>query len=154
MDAITGANLKIARRAFAQARADFATWQMMAKLRSEATLSPEAQAALAAHAKLVQSKTMTEDVALEQSIQALYRRYYVEMGGTGLAPDSSALILNVVPRQQDAPLPSDNNVTPFRPRPKAKASRTTSQSGKRPMPVALIFIAMVAVAVLFKYLFP
>src|ERR1700710_2594270 len=100
MDAITGANLKIARRAFAQARADFATWQMMAKLRSEGTLSPEAQAALADHTKLVQSKTISEANALEQSIQALYRRYYVEMGGTGLAPDSTTLTPTVVPRQE------------------------------------------------------
>jgi hypothetical protein len=153
MDAITGANLKIARRAFAQARADFATWQMMAKLRSEGTLSQEAQAALADYTKLVQSKMTNEAAALEQSIQALYRRYYVEMGGTGLAPDSSSLTPTIVPRQESTQQ-SNDNVTPFRPRPKAKPSRSTSQPGKRPLPVALIFIAMVGIAVLFKYLFP
>lgn len=152
MDAITGANLRIARRAFAQARADFATWQMMAKLRSESSLSPDAQAALADHDKLLQRRKTDEATALEQSVQSLYRRYYVDMGGTGLPPDSASLTPTIVSRQETQLY--QDNVMPFRPRPKAKASRTTAQAGKRPMPVALIFAAMVGIAVLIKYLFP
>ncbi len=115
-------------------------------------MSPEAQSALADYTRLVQTKTTNEAAALEQTIQALYRRYYVEMGGTGLPPDFAKLTPTVVPRHQDTPL-SNDNVTPFRPRPKAKPSKAASQPGKRPMPVLLIFVAMVAIVVLFKYLF-
>ena len=146
MDAVTGANLKIARRANAQARADFATWQMMAKLGSGTTLSPEAQAVLADYNKRLANGSAEAD---EETIQALYRRYYVDMGVTGLAPDTSTLKPKVVSQRMPPETPQPNNVTPFRPRAKAKP-----EPKKRPMPAGLIFIAMVGIIVLYKYLFP
>ena len=146
MDAVTGANLKIARRANAQARADFATWQMMAKVGSGATLSPDAQATLADHNKRLAQGNADAD---EQTIQALYRRYYVDMGGTGLAPESGTLQPKVVRTKTPPATAQTNNVTQFRPRPKAKP-----EAKKRPMPAGLIFIALVAIVALFKYLFP
>lgn len=145
MDAVTGANLKIARRANAQARADFATWQMMAKLGSGPTLSPEAQAALADYSKRVAAGTAEAD---EETIQTLYRRYYVEMGGTGIAPDSATLQPKVISRRATAEAARTSNVTPFRPRQKEQPEPT-----KRSMPAGLIFIALVGIVVLFKYLF-
>lgn len=146
MDAVTGANLKIARKANAQARADFATWQMMAKLGSGPTLSPDAQAALAEYNKRLAAGTAEAD---EETIQALYRRYYVEMGGTGLAPDSATLQPKVIRTRTVPATPQSDNVTQFRPRTQAKP-----EPKKRSMPAGLIFIALVGIVALFKYLFP
>ena len=57
----------------------------MAKLNGAAALPPEAQAFLASYQALL--KEMPEAVATEATIHLVYRSYYAEMGGTGVAPD-------------------------------------------------------------------
>src|SRR6266403_69268 len=64
---IKAADMMIARRADTRARADFATWKMMAKLNGASALPAEAQTFL-----------------------AIYRAYYAEMGGAGAPPDVPA----------------------------------------------------------------
>jgi hypothetical protein len=172
MDAVAGSNLRIARRANAQARADFATWQMMVKLKSEATLSADAQSVLADYNSL-KAKGSADADAVEQTIQALYRRYYSSMGGTGQPPVSDALQPKLAaskPPQDDSARGQGNpddgqrdNVTQFRPRPK-NASKNSSQTGSRfggsfgkggdprKIPAWLIFILLVCVVALVKLL--
>jgi hypothetical protein len=131
----------IARRADTRARADFATWKMMAKLNGSSALPPEAQEFLLSHTNLLAQ--MSEGEANEATIGAIYKAYYAEMGGGGTPPD-------VRPRAAE---PTADNVTAFRrPAPKPKKAAffgTTSSSGaqKRPLPVALIFACLVVVYV-------
>ncbi|TFV42028.1 hypothetical protein E4K66_06010 [Bradyrhizobium frederickii] len=131
----------IARRADTRARADFATWKMMAKLNGASALPPEAQEFLASYQNLLAQ--MSEDEATEATIGAIYKAYYAEMGGAGTAPD-------VRPR---AAKPAADNVTAFRrpaPAPKKSASvgaAAFAGSQKRPLPVALIFACLVVVYV-------
>src|ERR1700735_318259 len=80
--------MMIARRADTRARADFATWKMMAKLNGVSTLPPEAQTFLASYQALL--KEMPEPEATEATINLIYRSYYGEMGGAGEAPDVPA----------------------------------------------------------------
>ena len=137
----------IARRADSRARADFATWKMMAKLNSLSALPLDAQNFLARYAQLLESMGETE--ATEATIAEIYRAYYAEMGGVGNPP-------NVRPRISE---PAKDNVTAFRrpaPKPKKMNSPGTVASGnpnKRPLPVALIFICLVVVCVAIRYLF-
>ncbi|OAF10121.1 hypothetical protein AYJ54_12545 [Bradyrhizobium centrolobii] len=135
----------IARRADTRARADFATWKMMAKLNGLSALPPDAQGFLATYKNLLDQ--MSEAEATEATIAAVYKAYYAEMGGAGTAPD-------VRPRTAE---PVTDNVTAFRrpsPKPK-KAGRfgATAFSGtqKRPLPVALIFACLVVVYVAIRY---
>ncbi|TPQ39799.1 hypothetical protein C2U70_06510 [Bradyrhizobium guangdongense] len=136
----------IARRADTRARADFATWKMMAKLNGFSALPPEAQNFLAGYKTLLDQ--LGEDEATEATITEVYKAYYAEMGGGGTPPD-------VRPRASE---PVADNVTAFRrPAPKPKtASRfsvsATGSSGKRPLPVALIFICLVVVYVAIRML--
>jgi hypothetical protein len=76
---IKAADMMIARRADTKARADFATWKMMAKLNGASALPDEAQAFLARYQALL--KDMPEPKATETIIQLVYRSYYGEMGG-------------------------------------------------------------------------
>src|SRR5438270_12747602 len=96
----------IARRANTRARADFATWKMMAKLNGVSTLPPEAQTFLASYQALL--KEMPELEATEAAIALVYRNYYGEMGGAGTAPEIPA------PKA-----PAAGNVTAFK-RPPAR----------------------------------
>ena len=98
---IKAADMMIARRADTKARADFATWKMMAKLNGASALPAEAQDFLADYNMLL--KKMREPEATEATINLIYRRYYAEMGGTGTAPDVKA----------HASDPVTNNVTAF-----------------------------------------
>jgi hypothetical protein len=130
----------IARRADTRARADFATWKMMAKLNGSSALPPEAQEFLASYKNLLAQ--MSEGEATEATIGAIYKAYYAEMGGAGTPPD-------VRTRQAE---PAADNVTAFRrpdPKPKKVASFTAAFTGaqKRPLPVALIFACLVVVYV-------
>jgi hypothetical protein len=132
----------IARRADTRARADFATWKMMAKLNGASALPPEAQEFLASYQNLLAQ--MSESEAGEATIGAIYKAYYAEMGGTGTPPD-------VQPRAAE---PAADNVTAFRrpaPKPKKTAASfmaaTFGGTQKRPLPVALIFVCLVVVYV-------
>src|ERR1700744_2392566 len=82
---IKAADMMIARRADTRARADFATWSMMAKLNGASSLPPAAQAFLDRYKALRQQKSEAE--ANEAMIQLIYESYYQEMGGAGTAPE-------------------------------------------------------------------
>lgn len=141
---IKAADMLIARRADTRARADFATWKMLAKLNGTSSLPAEAQNFLASYSKLL--KQMKEAEASEAIIGLMYKSYYSEMGGAGTPPD--------VPSRQAEPIA--DNVTAFRrpapARPKANpkdnAKANTSGANTKPrLPVALIFTCLVLVYV-------
>ena len=142
---VKAADMLIARRADTRARADFATWKMMAKLNGLSALPPEAQEFLASYKKLLEQTN--EDEATEATITSVYKTYYAEMGGAGTPPD-------VRPRASE---PVKDNVTAFRrPPPKPKKAGTfgvTAFGGteKRPLPVALIFACLIVVYVAIRY---
>ena len=79
--AIKAADMLIARRADTRARADFATWKMLAKLNGASALPAEAQNFLVDYKQMLGK--MTDADASEATIQVMYRSYYAEMGGTG-----------------------------------------------------------------------
>src|SRR5271155_2232458 len=85
---VKAADMLIARRADTRARADFATWRMMAKLNGASALPPEAQNFLASYRKQLEKTGDAE--ASEATIQLMYRSYYAEMGGAGAAPEVPA----------------------------------------------------------------
>ena len=129
----------IARRADTKARADFATWKMMAKLNGASSLPSEAEAFLGSYRALLDK--MTEVQATEATINLIYRRYYTEMGGTGAAPD--------VPSHSTDPV--TDNVTAFK-RPPVGRTKTNGKSDSKPrLPVALIFACLVVVYTGFRY---
>lgn len=138
---VKAADMLIARRADTRARADFATWKMMAKLNGSSALPPEAQEFLASYKNLLAQ--MSEGAATEATIGAIYKAYYAEMGGAGTPPDV----------RTRAAEPAADNVTAFR-RPESKPKKTgffgkMSSGGTqpRPLPVALIFACLVVVYV-------
>jgi hypothetical protein len=143
---IKAADMLIARRADTRARADVATWKMMAKLNGASALPAEAQAFLTSYQTLL--KEMPEADATEATIHLVYRSYYAEMGGAGAAPD-----LPAQPKAQAA-----GNVTAFkRPparRPKAANGTTGGSQAKPRLPVALIFACLVVIYVGIRYLWP
>jgi hypothetical protein len=129
----------IARRADTKARADFATWKMMAKLNGASSLPAEAQAFLVSYKALLNE--MTEPEATEATINVIYRSYYGEMGGLGAPPD-------VIPPSNGQ---MTDNVTAFK-RPPTQRPKTTSGSDAKPrLPVALIFACLVIVYTGFRY---
>jgi hypothetical protein len=140
---VKAADMLIARRADTRARADFATWKMLAKLNGTSALPQEAQDFLVAYQKFL--KQMTDADASEATIALMYRSYYSEMGGAGAPPEIPA-------RQQEAPA---DNVTAFRrpaPKPKQAATAYPSGSAAKPrLPVTLIFICLVVVYVGIRY---
>ena len=138
---IKAADMLIARRADTRARADFATWKMMAKLNGASALPPEAQNFLAIYKKLLEQ--MSDAEASEATIQEMYRTYYAEMGGAGKAPE--------VPARSREPAADTGNVTAFRRLPATKKTATSAPNAKRPMPVALIFACLVVVYVAIRY---
>jgi hypothetical protein len=139
--AIKAADMLIARRADTRARADFATWKMLAKLNGASALPAEAQGFLISYKQLLEK--MADADASEATIQIMYKSYYAEMGGTGTAPEIPA-------RSSDA-APDSGNVTAFR-RPPAKPKVTASgPAATRPLPVALIFACLVVVYVGIRY---
>jgi hypothetical protein len=139
--AIKAADMLIARRADTRARADFATWKMLAKLNGASALPAEAQNFLVDYKQMVGK--MTDADASEATIQLMYRTYYAEMGGTGAAPD--------IPARASEPAAEPGNVTAFR-RPPAKPKPAASGSASKPrLPVALIFACLCVVYVGIKF---
>ena len=137
---IRAADMLIARRADTRARADFATWKMMAKLNGASSLPAEAQNFLAGYKKLLDR--MTDGEASDTTINLIYRSYYAEMGGVGTAPDVRA----------HSSTPMTDNVTAFR-RPPAKRPKAAGGTEAKPrLPVALIFACLVVVYAGFRYL--
>lgn len=143
MPATTDSNLEIAKRANDEARADFATWLMMAKLNSIDALPQESQSFFAGYRALLARGKQAESTAAEATVQLVYRSYYSRMGGTGTAP-----IIKTAPRTRTMPDNYGDNVTPFR---KIKPNPPPPREKKK-LPVALIFIGLVALAVLYRYL--
>ena len=139
---VKAADMLVARRADTRARADFATWKMMAKLNGASALPAEAQTFLAAYKKHLGE--MPEADATETTILELYKAYYAEMGGVGAPPD-------VQRRPAD---PVADNVTAFRrPAPRPKGPASFNMPGKKQLPVVLIFAGLVVVWVGIRYLF-
>lgn len=138
---VKAADMLIARRADTRARADFATWKMMAKLNGASALPADAQNFLASYKRLLGE--MPEGDATEAAIQLVYTAYYGEMGGVGTPPD-------VRPQRQNGPVA--DNVTAFRrPAPKPKPQSSFGPPGKPQLPVALIFACLVVVYVGIRY---
>ena len=138
---VKAADMLIARRADTRARADFATWKMMAKLNGASALPAEAQNFLATYKKHLGE--MSEADATETTILALYKAYYAEMGGIGAPPD--------VQRRPAEPVA--DNVTAFRrPAPRPKSQTPFNMPGKQQLPVLLIFACLVVVWVGIRYL--
>jgi hypothetical protein len=140
---IRAADMLIARRADTRARADFATWKMMAKLNGASALPPEAQAFLESYKALL--KEMPEAEATEATINDLYKSYYGKMGGVGVAPD--------LPARSNHQ--SNDNVTAFK-RPPAQRKPAQQKAARGPqtkprLPVALIFACLVVVYVGIRY---
>ena len=139
--AIKAADMLIARRADTRARADFATWKMLAKLNGASALPAEAQKFLVDYKQMLEK--MPDADASEATIQVMYRSYYAEMGGTGAAPE--------IPSRAAEPAPDAGNVTAFR-RPAPKPKATASGAATKPkLPVALIFACLVVVYVGIRY---
>ena len=133
---VKAADMMIARRADTRARADFATWKMIAKLNGASGLPPAAQEFLASYKTRLNE--MSEHEATEATIREMYKAYYAEMGGGGAPPE-------VKPVKAE---PVTDNVTAFRrlpPKPK---------TAQRKMPVALIFIALCVLFVGIKLYWP
>ncbi|HKH00264.1 MAG TPA: hypothetical protein VKB08_06025 [Bradyrhizobium sp.] len=133
----------IARRADTRARADFATWKMMAKLNGASALPQEAQAFLESYKVLL--KQMSEPDATEATIKLVYKAYYGEMGGAGAPPE--------LPAQPNRPV--TDNVTAFKrpppPRTNHQQKPTAGPAGRPRLPVALIFACLVLVYVGIRY---
>ena len=112
--ATKAADMLIARRADTRARADFATWKMLAKLNGFSALPAEAQSFLESYRQLL--ARMTEADASEATIQLMYKSYYAEMGGSGTPPE--------IPSRASEPATDTGNVTAFRrPAPTAESCR-------------------------------
>ena len=139
--AIKAADMLIARRADTRARADFATWKMLAKLNGASALPAEALGFLDSYKRML--GTMTDAEASEATIQLMYKSYYAEMGGTGAPPE--------IPARSSDPVADTGNVTAFRrPAPKPK-SAASGQASKPRLPVALIFACLCVVYVGIRY---
>ncbi len=136
---IKAADMLIARRADTKARADFATWKMMAKLNGASALPAEAQTFLASYKTLRAS--MPEREADDAAIQLIYKNYYSEMGGAGAAPDIKA----------SSNGQATDNVTAFKRPPVPRAKPKSGPETKPRLPVALIFACLVVVYVAFRY---
>lgn len=138
--------MMIARRADTRARADFATWKMIAKLNGASSLSDSAQNFLAGYNALL--KEMSEANATEATIKLMYKTYYAEMGGVGTPPE-----IRSSPSE-----PAKDNVTAFRrppARPKLTSFGSTMKSApnqKPRLPVTLIFVCLIIVYVGIRYI--
>ena len=138
---IKAADMLIARRADTRARADFATWKMLAKLNGASALPAEAQGFLVSYKQLLEK--MSEADASEATIQLMYKSYYAEMGGAGTPPE--------IPTRAGDGAADTGNVTAFRRPPAKPKTAATGPAAKRPLPVALIFACLVVVYVGIRY---
>ena len=141
--ATKAADMLIARRADTRARADFATWKMLAKLNGFTALPAEAQNFLEGYRQLLLAR-MTEADASEATIQLMYKSYYAEMGGSGTPPE--------IPSRASEPATDSGNVTAFRrPPARPKQQAVSGPAAKPRLPVALIFACLAIVYVSIRY---
>lgn len=132
----------IARRADTKARADFATWKMMVKLNGSSSLPAEALTFLSSYKGFVE--TMPEAEASEATIDLIYKSYYVDMGGTGTAPDIKSM-----PKD---PIVDTSNIMAFkRPAPQPPPAVNSAANARPRVPVALIFICLALIYVGIRY---
>ena len=136
---VKAADMMIARRADTRARADFATWNMMAKLNGASSLPAEAQTFLERYKALWEEKGEAE--ATDAIIQIIYKSYYEEMGGAGEPPDIKAHPVGQV----------TGNVTAFKRPPAPRGKAAGGPQAKPRLPVALIFACLVVVYTGFRY---
>jgi hypothetical protein len=136
---VKAAAMMIARRADTRARADFATWKMIAKLNGASSLSAEAQDFLTSYGALL--KEMSDGEATEATIQLMYKTYYAQMGGVGAPPE-----VRTGPSE-----PVTDNVTAFRRPPPSEPKHPAVASSAKQLPVALIFACLVVVYVGIRY---
>ena len=136
---VKAADMMIARRADTRARADFATWKMIAKLNGASGLTPQAQEFLASYKTRLGQ--MPEHEASEATIGEMYKAYYAEMGGVGAPPEVKS-----APSK-----PVTDNVTAFRRPPPKPATAPNGQAARPRLPVALIFGCLVVVYVGIRY---
>jgi hypothetical protein len=137
---VKAADMMIARRADTRARADFATWKMIAKLNGASSLPAEAQNFLASYKALLSE--MPEAEATEATIRLMYKTYYAQMGGVGAPPE-----VRSGPKE-----PVADNVTAFRRPPARPKSAIAGGSNVKPqLPVALIFACLVVIYVAIRY---
>jgi hypothetical protein len=134
----------LARRADTRARADFATWKMMAKLNGASSLSTQAQDFLLMYKSFLNE--MAEAQATDATIALITKSYYTEMGGVGTPPP-------VPTGSNDA---ADEyvtgNVTAFRrPTVAPPKTRTAGSGAKQRLPVALIFVCLIVAYVGLRY---
>ncbi len=142
---VKASDMLIARRADTKARADFATWQMMAKLNGADGLSDEARDFLDRYRSLC--ARMSDTDAAEETVQMIYAAYFEAMGGAGLPPPVKHV------QGDDGAARFANNITPLkRPKVTRASSETAAPVRKNDMPVGLIFVAMVLIAVAFHFL--
>ena len=135
---IKAADMMIARRADTKARADFATWKMMAKLNGASALPAEAQTFLVSYKELL--KQLPEAEASDATINLMYRATTRRWAARARHPTSTHLSE-----------PMTDNVTAFkRPAPQ-KAKAKSGPQAKRPLPVALIFACLAVVYVGIRY---
>ena len=138
---IKAADMLIARRADTRARADFATWKMMAKLNGASALPEAAQTFLSSYMELL--KQMPEAEATEATINLIYGSYYREMGGAGAPPE--------IPTKSNRQ--ATGNVTAFKRPPAPRKKPASAAAGNKPrVPVALIFVCLVMVYAGLRYL--
>jgi hypothetical protein len=130
----------IARRADTKARADIATWKMLAKLNGTSALPAEAQRFLVRYKTFLND--MTESEATDATIDLMYKSYYAEMGGVGTPPD-----VRSGPNE-----PMTDNVTAFKrpPAPRPKPANA-GPAAKPRLPVALIFACLAVIYVGIRY---
>jgi hypothetical protein len=134
----------IARRADTKARADFATWKMMAKLNGSSSLPDEALAFLSSYRDFLE--TMPETEASEATIGLMYKNYYADMGGAGTPPDIKSM-----PKE---PVVEVDNVTAFRrPAPQQPQDKNSGTNARPRLPVTLIFILLIVIYVGIRYYF-
>ena len=135
----------IARKAYAKADADFATWLMMAKLGSFDDLPADAQGFLMSYRTRLEK--MPEAEATSATVrEEVYVAYYAEMGGEGEAPDPPRIAAR-----------AEDNVVNLKSARLAQASRATgaaaTQRSTRAWRPFLIFAGMVAALAAFKFAF-
>jgi hypothetical protein len=135
----------IARKAYAKADADFATWLMMAKLGSFDDLPADAQGFLMSYRTRL-DKMPEADATAATVREEVYVAYYAEMGGEGEAPDPAPLVAR-----------AEDNVVSLKSARTAKATRATvsasTGASTRSWHPFLIFAGMVAALAVFKFAF-